>query len=61
MEQALTCVGMGHDCAEAVSHIDGDGFTYCAAHGVRRRQHCKCRKLTPGEHKRLSRGETIRY
>ncbi len=48
------------DCTTAVAMIDNSGFVYCAVHGMARRAHRPCRKLTPAESKKLSRGETIK-
>jgi hypothetical protein len=50
---------MTSECERPVSHLDQDGFVYCAAHGLARRGWQPCRKLRPYELRRLERGETI--
>jgi hypothetical protein len=52
---------MNFTCAEPVTHIDEKGFTYCAAHGVNRRNVCRCRKLTATETRTLQRNGAIAY
>lgn len=61
----LACDGAtssgGERCAHPVTHVDEDGWLYCAAHGEQRKQHKRCRKLRPHELRKLERGEKIRY
>jgi hypothetical protein len=54
----LAC-DMSRACADTVSHIDSDGYVYCATHGANRQQHARCRKLTASELKKLRAGQTI--
>ncbi len=56
----LSCT-MESDCAASVTHIDNKGFVYCRDHGVQRKHHTPCRKLTRAEYKRLGAGLTISY
>lgn len=62
----LTCANMRwaevETCDRPVAMIDGRGFVYCAACGVRRRESgVRCRKLTAGELRTLRAGEAIWY
>jgi hypothetical protein len=48
------CAGVNHKspgdrCLKSVSYIDKRGFVYCDAHGLQRKQHEPCRKLTKSE------------
>jgi hypothetical protein len=57
----LKCT-MEKDCKEPVSMIDNKGFTYCTKHGERRKAGgVPCRKLKPGEIKKLENDQPIRY
>lgn len=59
-KKKLQC-DMDTSCAAPVSHIDDDGYVYCAAHGARRKATRPCRKLRPGEIKKLEAGGTTSY
>jgi hypothetical protein len=51
---------MDHDCTEAITHLDANGFIYCTDHGIGRRDWKPCRKLRPYELRRLERGDQIK-
>lgn len=54
-----TC-DMQRDCSAPVTHIDEQGYAYCATHGPERRASgIRCRKLTGPELKRLRVGLTL--
>ena len=57
---ALHC-DMTTDCAATVTHIDEKGFVYCRAHGICRKNYCRCRQLTKAELRTLMAGKTIHY
>lgn len=56
----LTCE-MVKDCSEPVTHIDQDGYIYCADHGVERRTWKPCRKLRTWELHRIERTGSLRH
>jgi hypothetical protein len=53
----LVC-DMVDGCKESVTHIDNDGYVYCAKHVAQRG---RGRKLKPGEIKKLENGDTVKY
>lgn len=56
----LICYGTNWgECSGAVTHIDNKGYTYCAKHGIERRDYRPCRKLLKRELETLLRGEAI--
>lgn len=48
-------------CSDTVTHMDDKGFTYCASHGIERRNWRRCRKLLPFEKRLLLAGTPIYY
>lgn len=59
LAEAIRCQ-MTDDCQEPVTHIDDNGFIYCAEHGQRRKESGRrCRKLKPAELKTLKEGKPI--
>lgn len=47
-------------CQAAVTHVDSDGYIYCARHGRQRKAGgVRCRTMTSAEVKRLQRGEPL--
>lgn len=53
-----TC-DMTENCTDPVTHIDQNGFVYCTAHGIERRDWKPCRKLRSHELRRIERGEQV--
>lgn len=58
--KTLACQ-MLESCREPVSHIDADGYIYCARHQSARRRYCKVRKLKKEELAELERGNQIKF
>lgn len=58
--RTLAC-DMRAGCAGEVTHIDDDGFVYCAPHGEQRKAAKPCRKLRAHEVNRLRQGQTVSY
>ena len=46
-------------CRAPVTHIDEDGYVYCAPHGADRRSVCRVRKIKPAELQTLQAGRPI--
>ena len=58
---SLRC-DMERNCHEYVTHIDNQGYVYCAKHGADRRGGgIRCRALTALERQELIDGNTIKY
>jgi hypothetical protein len=47
---------MRNGCTGPVAYMDDKGFAYCAEDGLARQFHRRCRKLRPGELRKLHRG-----
>ena len=53
---------MDRACRADVTHVDSEGYTYCAKHGAQRRGGgIRCRHLTALEAQDLRDGNVIRY
>lgn len=50
---------MDRKCKQTVTHIDNKGYAYCTKHGIERRSYRPCRKLAPGELKKLKAGTPL--
>jgi hypothetical protein len=50
---------MDRDCQGEITHLGQKGYVYCEKHGLQRRYYRPCRKLRPGEIKKLQRGEAL--
>ena len=51
---------MKKECDKEVKYIDNKGFLYCEVHGLQRKAHVPCRKLTGAEIRLLAHGQQIR-
>jgi len=46
-------------CCSPITHIDLNGYIFCASHGKQRQAYTRCRKLTAFELKLVTAGHSI--
>jgi hypothetical protein len=59
MNTTIVTCDMVEGCKEPIAYIDIKGYVYCRAHGIDRKDTCRCRRLTPKELRQILSGEPL--